>query len=53
MHNLAKIFHPGDKYYYEIYILKGALIKIGVARPHVKLTGAFSDTKEGWAIYNG
>ncbi len=50
---MFKIFRPGDKYYYEIYIIKGTLIKIGVARPDVKLTEAFSDTKDGWAIYNG
>ena len=46
-------FIPGDKYYFEIYITKGSLIKIGVSRPTVQLNEAFSDTKDGWAIYNG
>jgi hypothetical protein len=27
------VFTPGDKYYFEIYINKGQLIKIGIARP--------------------
>ncbi len=48
-----KLFLPGDKYYFEIEILKGNLIKIGIARPHIKLNEAFSDTLNGWGIYNG
>jgi len=51
--NSNKEFIPGDKYYFEIYITKGSLIKIGVSRPSVSLTEAFSDSKDGWAIYNG
>ena len=50
---IEKEFIPGDKYYFEIYITKGSLIKIGVSRPGVALNEAFSDTKDGWAIYNG
>ena len=46
-------FLPGDKYYVEVYIIRGSLIKIGVARPTSKLNEAFSDSKDGWGIYNG
>ena len=49
----TKEFIPGDKYYFEILITKGSLIKIGVSRPSVSLTEAFSDSKDGWGIYNG
>lgn len=49
----VKEFIPGDKYYFEIYITKGSLIKIGVSRPWASLTEAFSDSKDGWGIYNG
>lgn len=44
----------GGRYYFEIFINKGNLIKIGVCRPNVtKLEEAFSDNLNGWAIYNG
>ena len=29
------------------------MIKIGVCRTHVKTSEAFSDTMDGWAIYDG
>ncbi len=48
-----KEFLPGNTYYWEIKILKGKLIKIGVCRTHVKTSEAFSDTMDGWAIYDG
>ncbi|CAD8080475.1 unnamed protein product [Paramecium sonneborni] len=47
-------FTPGYKYYYEIKILKGSLIKIGVCTKNGLFQDqAFSDNEEGWAIYNG
>jgi hypothetical protein len=47
-------FEEGGKYYFEIFVNKGELLKIGVTRPdyHV-LHEAFCDTSIGWAIYNG
>lgn len=62
-----KAFYAGNKYYFEIYIEKGSLIKIGVSRGDINfeevfLFGpfalkfdfkAFSDTLKGWGIYNG
>ncbi len=44
---------PGKRYYYEIYLDNGSLIKIGVARRDVNLDMAFSDSEHGWAMYNG
>lgn len=50
----TEIFNEGNRYYFEIFINKGQLIKIGVCRPNVNnLEEAFSDTIHGWAIYNG
>ena len=46
-------FTQGEKYYFEISIKKGNLVKIGVSRRISNLNGAFCDTKDGWAIYNG
>jgi len=50
----TEIFAEGGKYYFEIFINKGQLIKIGVCRPtNTNLEEAFSDGVHGWAIYNG
>lgn len=50
----TEIFTEGGRYYFEIFINKGQLIKIGVCRPTVThLEEAFSDGLNGWAIYNG
>jgi len=46
-------FTPGNKYYFEIFVSKGSLIKIGVSRGDVNVEEAFSDGPKGWAIYNG
>jgi hypothetical protein len=50
----TEIFTEGGRYYFEIFINKGQLIKIGVCRPSLtNLEEAFSDGVHGWAIYNG
>ena len=50
----SEIFTEGGRYYFEIFINKGQLLKIGVCRPTViNLEEAFSDSMNGWAIYNG
>lgn len=50
----TEIFTEGGKYYFEIFVNKGQLIKIGVCRPTItNLEEAFSDGIHGWAIYNG
>ena len=50
----TEIFTEGGRYYFEVFINKGQLIKIGVSRPNItNLESAFCDTNEGWAIYNG
>lgn len=50
----TEIFTEGGRYYFEIFINKGQLIKIGVCRPSItNLEEAFSDGVNGWAIYNG
>lgn len=47
-------FVEGGIYYFEIFINKGQLMKIGISRPDVQnLQQAFSDSLHGWAIYNG
>lgn len=53
-------FVAGEKYFFEIIVIQGSLIKIGVSRAISKLDQvgynhykAFCDTSEGWAIYNG
>ena len=43
----------GSKYYFEVKIIQGALMKIGIARSDSEVNGAFSDDDRGWAIYNG
>ena len=49
-------FSERERYYFEVKIIKGTLIKIGVSRevtkPHV-WNQAFTDLPEGWEIYNG
>jgi len=50
----TEIFSAGGRYYFEIFINKGQLIKIGICRPSItNLEEAFSDGVQGWAIYNG
>lgn len=50
----SEIFTAGGRYYFELFINKGQLIKIGVCRPSpVNLEEAFCDNTNGWAIYNG
>lgn len=50
----TEIFVEGGRYYFEIFINKGQLVKIGVCRPTpLNLEEAFSDTIHGWGIYNG
>ena len=44
---------PGNRYYLEIKIIKGNLIKIGISKCIESLEEAFCDTEKGWAIYNG
>ena len=44
---------PGNKYYFEIKIIKGNLIKIGVSKSQNFLDEAFCDGDKGWDIYNG
>ena len=48
------MFVEGGKYYFEIFVNKGQLLKVGVCRPGpTNLEEAFCDTKKGWGIYNG
>jgi len=47
------VFKAGRKYYFEVTITKGKLIKLGVARPDANLEEAFCDGSKGWALYNG
>jgi hypothetical protein len=50
----TEFFTAGGKYYFEIFINKGQLMKIGVCRPSpLNLEEAFCDTVHGWGIYNG
>ena len=55
---------PGGRYYFEIEIIQGQLLKIGVAKnrdnidqvnyiPSTEKLQAFCDSADGWAIYNG
>lgn len=46
-------FTEKERYYFEIQVLKGTLIKIGVSRRIKSLNQAFTDGPEGWGIYNG
>ena len=50
----TEVFTEGGRYYFEIFINKGQLVKIGVSRPNInQFEAAFCDTNDGWAIYNG
>ena len=46
-------FSEKERYYFEIQVQKGTLIKIGVSRRIKSLNQAFTDGPEGWGIYNG
>lgn len=47
-------FYAGGRYYFELFLNKGQLVKIGVCRPTpLNLEEAFCDTVNGWGIYNG
>jgi len=46
-------FTAKERYYFEIQVIKGTLIKIGVSRKMKSLNMAFTDGPEGWGIYNG
>ena len=44
----------GLKYYFEIELIKGNLMKIGVCRKDAPFEQmSFCDTDQGWAVYNG
>ena len=44
---------PGGRYFFEVQINSGQLIKIGVCRSNIDSERAFCDTTDGWAFYNG
>ena len=44
---------PGGRYFFEVQINSGQLIKIGVCRSNIDSERAFCDTADGWAFYNG
>ena len=48
----SQTFYEGNRYYFEIFLNRGAQLKIGVCR-RARYEGAFCDTANGWAIYNG
>jgi hypothetical protein len=50
---LPQTLEAGGKYYFEIKVIKGKLLKIGVCRPGADMSKAFSDTELGWAMFNG
>lgn len=43
----------GGKYYFEIKIIQGSLIKFGICRYNFPKDQAFCDSDEGFGIYNG
>ena len=43
----------GGRYFFQVQIVKGILIKIGVSVAGINPDKAFCDTDEGWAFYNG
>ena len=44
----------GQLYYFEIQLLKGNLMKVGVCRQDAPFEqNSFCDTDQGWAVYNG
>ena len=49
----TQAFTEKERYYFEIQVIKGTLIKIGVSRRIKSLNQAFTDGPEGWGIYNG
>ena len=49
----TQAFTERERYYFEIQVIKGTLIKIGVSRRIKSLNQAFTDGPEGWGIYNG
>ena len=45
---------PGSKYYFEIRCITGCLFKIGISKRLASgYEQAFSDTEDGWALYEG
>ena len=49
----TEAFTEKERYYFEVQVVKGTLIKIGVSRKMSNLNQAFTDGPEGWGIYNG
>lgn len=43
----------GRKYYFQIRLIKGTMLKIGVSRSNQNDKPAFSDTNNGWALFEG
>lgn len=43
----------GGRYYFQVLIKHGSLVKIGVSRKDINMEQAFCDNNNGWAIYNG
>ena len=43
----------GGQYFFQVQVVKGILIKIGVTNPSINPDKAFCDSEEGWAFYNG
>eukprot|EP00347_Sterkiella_histriomuscorum_P003770 403363015 len=46
-------FKAGGRYYFQVQLNQGNLVKIGVSRKDIQADQAFSDSQSGWAIYNG
>ena len=49
----TQAFTEKERYYFEVQVIKGTLLKIGVSRRIKSLNQAFTDGPEGWGIYNG
>ena len=43
---------PGNRYYFEVKMLKGSNFKIGVSSTREVVDNAFSDYETGWAYYS-
>ncbi|TNV76303.1 hypothetical protein FGO68_gene7058 [Halteria grandinella] len=43
----------GGRYFFQVKLVHGTLMKVGIARKGVSTEHAFSDGANGWAIYNG
>eukprot|EP00349_Pseudokeronopsis_sp_Brazil_P004936 CAMPEP_0202959408 /NCGR_PEP_ID=MMETSP1396-20130829/3596_1 /ASSEMBLY_ACC=CAM_ASM_000872 /TAXON_ID= /ORGANISM="Pseudokeronopsis sp., Strain Brazil" /LENGTH=99 /DNA_ID=CAMNT_0049677945 /DNA_START=183 /DNA_END=482 /DNA_ORIENTATION=+ len=41
------------RYYFQLKLVHGHLLKIGVSRKEIEPEQAFCDTPKGWALYNG